>query len=527
MSLPSLAGLRLGPPTGPMAVYGIPTYPGDEDDDRETNPSASKQRRGADGQSLPGLVVYKPEEGNPVDPITQEPFTPGQMVYKTPEDGVNYDPHALYILWSMNRAEGRATVDGTTNKVLPESEFDGLSEWVQKNAKPPSPQPSPIRPDQVFKNPIVDGKEFVQREQPPVDPMEGMVPAERARLNPREWRHLNYADIDDLVRVLRQSSVIDYFRIATILRSWLDALQWYYENQLLQGSFSDLRWSSGSARGKVDISWIITHNLLPGSAEGVVERNYIHVRWSPWTQVVDDNSEFRAEMLGALLDGLNPKNSSGPVSDTLLSVISAQDFSCMIGPLGRSSDEFQATVKISPRLLAAFICDKVLADGGEYPTNEWLAQNHYGFQPGEQCAVPYSPDWSEGENVQQYSSATLQHARENWTKMVARILSMLYNFEIRTSAHEYATGDDRTQTLRLVAPVQYVDGSGYSMGRLAPSPETALAEYLSIVNAEHDWDDVMTYEEGGQRTIKYYFRELSVPFWLSEDVARVPLRSEA
>ena len=154
-----------------------------------------------------------------------------------------------------------------------ESEFDGLSEWVQKNAKPPSPEPSPIRPDQVFKNPIVDGKEFVQREQPPVDPMEGMVPAERARLNPREWRHLNYADIDDLVRVLRQSSVIDYFRIATILRSWLDALQWYYENQLLQGSFSDLRWSSGSARGKVDISCIITHNLLPGSAEGVVERN--------------------------------------------------------------------------------------------------------------------------------------------------------------------------------------------------------------------------------------------------------------
>ena len=172
------------------------------------------------------------------------------MVYKTPEDGVNYDLHALYTLWSMNRAEGKATVDGTTEKVLPESEFDGLSERAQRTAlrRRSRRQSGPTGVQEL----IVDGKEFVA-EQRLVDPMEGMVPAERVRLNPREWRYLNYADIDDLVRVLRQSSVIDYFRIATILRSY-DALQWYYENQLLQGSFSDLRWSSGSARGKVDIS---------------------------------------------------------------------------------------------------------------------------------------------------------------------------------------------------------------------------------------------------------------------------------
>ena len=94
---------------------------------------------------------------------------------------------------------------------------------------------------------------------------------------------------------------------------------------------------------------------------------------------------------------------------------------------------------------------------------------------------------------------------------------MLYNFEVgrrRTNAPRATTALD----IRLVAPVQYVDGSGYGMGRLAPSPETALAEYLSIVNAEHDWDDVMTYEEGGQRD-KVLLPELSVPFWLSEDTA--------
>ena len=312
---PSLAGLRLGPPTGPMAIAGIPTYPGDEDDDRETNPNREQTAPRRGRPSLPGLVVYKPEEGNPVDPITQEPFTPGQMVYKTPEDGVNYDPHALYTLWSMNRAEGKATVDGTTKKVLPESEFDGLSEWVQKECKAPVAAAVANQADQVFKNPIVSGKKFVQREQPPVDPMEGMVPAERARLNPREWRHLNYADIDDLIEspapIVRHRLLSNRNHPTVLAGCASVVLRESAPSRLLQRP-ADGRLGLREAR----LTFL-------GSSPTTYCQGAPKELWKGITSMSDGarglrlwttTLSFAQKMLRRVVDSLNPKNSSGPVS---------------------------------------------------------------------------------------------------------------------------------------------------------------------------------------------------------------------
>ena len=74
--LPSLAGLSLGPPTGPMARYGKEVF---------EPPSDGKRQRGEGGLTV-NISRWEPEDGSPKDPFTQQPFIPGQWVYKTPTE---------------------------------------------------------------------------------------------------------------------------------------------------------------------------------------------------------------------------------------------------------------------------------------------------------------------------------------------------------------------------------------------------------------------------------------------------------
>lgn len=542
MPLPNLAGLGLGPSTGPMAVYGIPTYPGDEDDGRETNPRASKHRRGEAGRSLPGLVVYKPEEGNPLDPITQEPFVPGQMVYKTPHTPpVNYDPYALYTLWSMNHADGKATVDATNKKVLPESEFAGLSAWVQAHPKPESP-PASIdwSTVSVFQNPKnPDGTEHVPPPQPPVDPMEGMLAVEPA-LDTSMWNDLSYERFAELVLHLSGRRNIQEFRMGNMLANWLSTLRSYYAwpGHLPAGRFSDLRWSSGFKDGEFKIDWNIDHLMPSAGAERtapgmvneghIVQSNHIVVTFRAWELPTGNPEEVRHALIGALRDGFNPRSA---VSDEelapLIRAIDHTEFNVIVNAMPRNAvvaHWYYVRMGISPRLLAAFRLGGIGRAEVVYPTTETLVANHYGVPAGERCFVPYPPDWVMGEPDPRVGPAALRASEATWNGIVARITSVLHNFTIRTSAHQYARDGDpaSTRTLFLASPVERAIVRGHERNLLPTYPEGALADFLSTVNAADTRYETAPGPSGSGLVLHIRSKELSVPFWIAEDTARVP-----
>ena len=178
MSLPSLGGLSLGPPTGPMAQYGkqILEPPSQE--------SGGKRQRG-DGGLAVQVFQWVPEEGdNPICPITQQPFVPGQWVYKTPANPpakpTNYDPYALDQYWA-HQTPVAGFLHDTLRKPIPIAEWldpnTGLHAWVQAHPKPASPPATPVDLAQYVHKPPKndDGTDFVQRPQPPPNDLDGMI----------------------------------------------------------------------------------------------------------------------------------------------------------------------------------------------------------------------------------------------------------------------------------------------------------------------------------------------------------------
>ena len=179
--LPNLAGLSLGPPTGPMARYGKEVF----------EPPAQGKRQKGEGGLTVIVSRWEPEEGNPKDPFTQKHFIPGQWVYKTPTDvpgepryktPTNYDPWMLEQYWAHQEpiwrpwpVQGplRRYVKDPLGAMIPYEEYEALAKWVNdpNNKKPASPEDdSPFNPaDYVHKPPMV------QPPQPPVDVMEGML----------------------------------------------------------------------------------------------------------------------------------------------------------------------------------------------------------------------------------------------------------------------------------------------------------------------------------------------------------------
>ena len=557
MALPNLAGLSLGPPTGPMAVYGIPTYPGDEDDDRETNPSASKQRRGAAGQSLPGLVVYKPEEDNPKDPFTQQPFIPGQWVYKTPTNvpgqphyntPTNYDPWMLEQYWAHQEPTWRPwPEDGPLQKyvkdplgaLIPYAEYEALAQWVNdpNNKKPESPPASPFNAAQYVHQPPM-----VQPPQPPVDPMEGMLAAE-PDLHPSTWRNLRYQPFQELVLVLTGRQDLQEFRMGNLLANWLSTLRSYYnwQGHLPAGQFSDLRWSSGFKNGEFDIGWTIDHLIPSAGAERtapgmvneghLVRSNHIVVTFRPWdlpAAYFADFGEVRNAMIGALRDGLNPTRAvRNEELANLIPAISHTEFyvSVNVMPSNAGGNQYSVRMEISPRLLAAFMgLGGIGRANVDYPTTAELVANHYGVPTGERSFVPYPPDWATGEPDPRVGPGALRASEATWNSIVTRITSMLHNFMIRMSAHQYASDGDpaSTRTLFLASPVTRAIVRGHERNLLPTYPEAALAQFLSTVHAAETWYETTPGPRGSGLVRHIRAKELSVPFWVAEDIARVP-----
>ena len=547
MSLPSLAGLSLGPPTGPMAQYGkqILEPPSQE--------SGGKRQRG-DGGLAVQVFQWVPEEGdNPICPITRQPFVPGQWVYKTPANPANpeakptnYDPYALDQYWA-HQTPVMGFLHDTLRNPIPVEEWNnpvnGLAAWVQAHPKPESPAESPFEAAQYVHKPPKndDGTDFVQRPQPDVDPMEGMLAAEPA-LDPSTWRNLSYEQFQDLVRVLTGRRDDGEFRMGNLLVNWLSTLRSYYnwQEHLPAGEFSDLRWSSGFKNGEFEIDWNI-EQLIPSAGaertapgmvnEGhLVQRNHIVVTFRPWdlpTAYFADFGEVRNAMIGALRDGLNPHRavSDGELA-RLIPAIHTSEFNVIVNvvPYNAGGNQYSVRMEISPRLLAAFRLGRIGLANVDYPTTAELVANHYGVPTGERCFVPYPPDWTMGEPDPSVGPGALRASEKTWNSIVTRITSMLHNFMIRTSAHQYARDGDpaRTRTLFLASPVQRAIVRGHERNLLPKYPEAALADYLATVNAADTWYEMEPGPRGSDMVRHIHAKELTVPFWIAEDTARVP-----
>ena len=181
--LPSLAGLSLGPPTGPMARYGKEVF---------EPPSDGKRQRGEGGLTV-NISRWEPEDGSPIDPITQQPFIPGQWVYKTPTDvpgqphyetPTNYDPWMLEQYWAHQTPTWLSSPPGAPlqkyvkdplGAVIPYAEYEALAQWVNdpNNKKPESPPSTPFDLADYVHKPPAGARE--PPPQSPVDPMEGRL----------------------------------------------------------------------------------------------------------------------------------------------------------------------------------------------------------------------------------------------------------------------------------------------------------------------------------------------------------------
>ena len=143
MALPSLAGLSLGPPTGPIARYGkeVIESPSPEE-------SGGKRAKGPEGLTVKIVKYDTTDERDAVCPISRRTFVPGEWVYKTP-DGHVYDPWSVLKLWREQEVEeeGRDRFWNlyTNKNDISRAEYVALSIWEvdhKESERPDSPEDS-------------------------------------------------------------------------------------------------------------------------------------------------------------------------------------------------------------------------------------------------------------------------------------------------------------------------------------------------------------------------------------------------
>ena len=529
MPLPSLAGLSLGPPTGPMAQFGVEVL---------EPPSDGKRQKSDSGLTVNVVRWDASQEREKSCILSHHEFVPGEWVYKTP-DGHPYDPWFLHRMWLKQEEEAPNRPwfwNLYTNKNdIPRYEYELLAEWVSQpgndeSTRPESPPTSPLDLAKlVHKPPVVNGKEF---EQPPQDDAPNEV-----SLDGDTWSNLSQDQFQDLVLLLSSQVNIGEFRMGNILAHWMSTLRSYYNARLPRGAFDHLRWTAGFKDGEFDINWTIIQPKPPAGAERAatrlqdngyrVESNMIDILFQPWRLPRDDPEYMRKVLINALRDGLSPRRMLDPAQPALLRQITPSDLSVDFDISMRGVETGAVTfvnIHISPRLLAAFMNGDVTRNGVVYPTTEWLVANHFGVPSGERGHVAYPPDWTTGDGDPRIGPNALRASEQTWNGIVARITSMLYNAMIRTGPHQYSTTDDPfdTRTLFLASAVENVIEQGHESTRLPTHPEVALAGFLSNVDAADT--DVYTRARILERDgmVDHVGRKkVSVPFWFAVDTARM------
>ena len=548
MSLPSLAGLSLGPPTGPMAQFGKEVL-----EPPSSDGPVSKRTRGNDGLTVNIVKWDASNEEEQVCPISLRKFVPGEWVYKLPPpfNPTPFDPWTIHRAWMEEDGSGdddhRFTNPLTAEKnAIPRSEFEALSQWInehEERERPASPEASPMDMAKlVFQNPrSPGGTEHVQPPQPPVDPMEGMLPVERMYSidesidprvpNVRYRENLSYEEFQGIVRRMSNGNRPARVRsIGNMLGTWLRTLRsnYYGGRRDREVDFSYLRWSPGVEGGEFNLSWSIEREtVLPGTrrtAPGMANQgplvlsNQIEVIFTPWNMSSFNSEEARKVMIGALRDGLNPRSAvSDEELEPLIGSIDTSDFDVLV----RNGPPPSVHMVISPRLLAAFRLERIGGNVVTYPTTPELVENHYGVPAGQRSPTPYPPDWTYAMSNPLVDASALQGSKETWNSIVTSITSMLYNFKIRTSAHQYPSDGEpaRSRTLLLASPVVHETVEDGPRNALSPSPESALAEFVSAIEFV---DNLEEWESDGNTQREIYTKEVNVPFWLAEDTERVP-----
>ena len=553
--LPSLTGLSLGPPTGPMARYGKEVF---------EPPSQGKRQRGASGLTV-NISRWEPEEGNPKDLFTRQPFIPGQWVYKTPTDvpgqphyetPTNYDPWMLEQYWAHQTptwlsgppgAPMQKYVKDPLGAVIPYAEYEALAQWVNdpNNKKPESPPSTPFDPaDYVHKPPAG------AREPPPQSPVAPAAPRTEGALDrPRhihDWQILSLGLVEALVR--RRS----------FLTQWAQRLSDYILRRRSLGELPnnvEPSFSAGFVQGKITVDWYISHETggvartpRPIRTRGTtgadaeagfrVEKNYLEVSCAVSPNFVGHltllgvqgtDSRLRKQVLRAFVNV-----GSDSELNELARTISIADFEVYLGREGgaiyirpgepgrrpfEDTDRLEMTLKVSPRLLAAIEKGRVLP-GQEinFPTNAELVADHYGAQEGHYALKAYPAFYSRAPGMSDSPEETqddINDSKARWKSIIAWFVRGLYKAIV--DARDHTAPRTRGTTRYLAAPPPLLADDlvrFYSSPDAYTLPTARLADFVVDGNYAQ-WEN--GYGPVGAEDSEYH-QWVDVPFWFAEAI---------
>ena len=378
MPLPSLAGLRLGPPTGPIARYGneVLESPSPEE-------SGGKRAKGPDGLTVKIVKYDTTDEKDAFCPISHHTFVPGEWVYKTP-DGRVYDPWSVLKLWNQQEAEQKFRASFwnlyTNRNDIPRSEYEKLSYWEEdhkESGRAKSPEDSPF-----------DITKY--RHKPPAGARQPSVPAQER------------VDSMELQRRLGSENGVGFRELADMgTRS--DNLPWFYRSLIehAQSVVRDSRLSEmwhntpqqltyfGPCTG-VPVTWTwsdlsktveMNVKFAPNSALGrKLETMIQDSRGILWVQGEEYEISVSKFFLKRILSGA-PRSPAGSVSD-LWDRLSPEDYSVTL--TRASLDFYELKVKVSTKFMAAFFPP----DGSTVPQLETS-----------EFATPEDPEWTWPPNL--------------------------------------------------------------------------------------------------------------------------------
>ena len=554
--LPSLAGLRLGPPTGPMARFGEVLEPPSPEAD------GGKRAKGNDGLTV-SIVKWDPEsEQEDHCPISLHKFALGEPVYKLPEPNkpTPYDPWTIHKMWMQE--DGSNDEDHlfynplTRAHDIPHREYAALSEWVNnhdESERIASPEPSPIRPDQVFHNPIVDGVEFVQRQQPPVDLMEGMLAetmvGDGSRL--RQFQNLGAGEFSALcLRMMGGDPLNDM----NFLLRWAVRIGNFLSSRRTRGLLprdTEDRYSAGFVTGNFEFRWDIGNYFdfprrsRPNAITENEETGY-QVTWnniSIMFQVHPDfvgrhaalgeqfpQSELSLKFLSAFLSESAPEGRQLIIRHDLAERLE-RDFTVYLlreggdidipeGQTNRraftDSDELSISIEISTELFMAMQTDHLkVDDDGRFsytvPTSREMEEAHYGTQKEHHNFQPFPAFWSlDPGDRSSRSQEDINASKQTLKSSIAFVLRCLFK----------AVAGPRN--LYLAAPIRtgiptVVEEYYSSLTR----PTQELANF--VVDRTQGLANFASWETHrgmvGERARQERSMEITVPFWFAEAVS--------
>lgn len=434
MALPSLAGLSLGPPTGPIARYGneVLESPSPEE-------SGGKRAKGPEGLTVKIVKYDTTDEKDAVCPISRHTFVPGEWVYKTP-DGHVYDPWSVLKLWREQEVEeeGRDSFWNlyTNRNDIPRAEYVALSIWEvdhKESERPDSPEDSPF-----------DITKY--RHKPPSGARQPSVPAQER------------ADSVELMLRLGDENGVEFRELANMRAGPGDLPRFYLpliEHAQSQAQLSRLHeewdgaprqityfgpctgvpvtWTWSNRTDTVEMNAKFAPNSSLGRKLATMIQDYSGILWVQGGEYDISVSIF---FLKKILNGAT-RSPAGSISD-LWDRLSSEDYNVTL--TRASPDFYELKVKVSTKFMAAF-----------FPSDESTdpQPKTSGFD------TPTDPKWTRPPNLTVGPLDTSGEVRfDGFATIIVRTSSAL---------HEFVKKVELSNSNQIYLPLRWSSSSGNSL----------------------------------------------------------------